>query len=357
MSRIAGIVLPLLIALITFEAGFAAILALSPRMSFPPNSLFRTFYLDQDRSIVIYQPGCGQYDPKLTYTFQPGSCLFKNREFAVQFDINSAGLRDDEASLIKPEIIVLGDSHASGWGIAQAETFPEKLAAATGFKVLNAAIPSYGTAREMRLLERLDTQNLKYLVIQYCNNDTTENKSYVDHRGELPITPEAEFDQIRNHYLTSRHYVPLSYTRYALHYAVRKLHSTFSGWVASHKAYTDEKIANREARHAERFLKILAEAKAIPQDTTIFIVTINDVSQDDTLFNQSLTQAMTEPAFKTNALLRRINIVDLDLTYPTHYFNLDEHINAAGHTHVADALVKAIQAHQNPADTQDSDQP
>lgn len=348
MSRIAGILISLLIATVTFEAGFAAILAYNGLFHFPPNSLFRTYYLNKDRNIIIYQPGCGRYDDQLTYTFNPGSCNFKNREFDVQFDINSAGLRDDEASLTAPDVIVLGDSHASGWGIAQSEAFPERISTSTGLKVLNAAVPSYGTAREMRLLQRLDTKHLKYLIIQYCNNDVSENKSYFDHNKTLPITPESEFNQIRAQHLIDRGYTPLRHTIYTLQYVKNKLHNWIGSLRSSTKVYTDEKTANREIRNAKRFLEILSTAQSsIPTDTVILVVDINDPSQSDTLFNDSLREVMLSAAKDQQAWLSHIHIIDLGLNYPAHYFNLDEHINPAGHAHAAEVLVNAMKNHSH----------
>ena len=39
-----------------------------------------------------------------------GNCMFINREFSNNFQINSFGVRDDEESLLHPEVVVLGDS-------------------------------------------------------------------------------------------------------------------------------------------------------------------------------------------------------------------------------------------------------
>ena len=83
--------------------------------------------------------------------------------------MNRLGLRDDEASLRAPAVVVLGDSYAMGWGVAQDETIAEVIERETGLRALNAGIASYGTVREMRLLDRIDTSRLRYLVIQYCN--------------------------------------------------------------------------------------------------------------------------------------------------------------------------------------------
>src|SRR5262247_1177276 len=60
---------------------------------------------------------CGRYDPRLTYMLRFGGCHFTNVEFDTDIKVNSFGLRDDEDSLKDPEVIVLGDSQAMGFGV------------------------------------------------------------------------------------------------------------------------------------------------------------------------------------------------------------------------------------------------
>ena len=124
-----------------------------------------TWFYRHEHHVIQYEPDCSQYDPELFYTLKPGSCFFSGREFNNQYFINSLGLRDDEESLKAPEVIVLGDSVAMGWGIEQNETMAQQIEAMAGLKVLNAGISSYGTVREMKLLNRLDLSRVKYLVI------------------------------------------------------------------------------------------------------------------------------------------------------------------------------------------------
>jgi hypothetical protein len=83
------------------------------------------FYGDHIKSVIQYTPGCGRYDAELAYTLEPGRFIFSDMEFTNRYEVNSAGVRDDEGSLRHPEVIVLGDSHAMGWGVEQDETFPQ----------------------------------------------------------------------------------------------------------------------------------------------------------------------------------------------------------------------------------------
>ncbi len=141
------------------------------------NKFLKKYYTAQF-SIVQFNPDCSRYDSELTYTLKEGECIFKNKEFSTKYNINHLGLRDDEESLVKPEIIVLGDSYAMGWGVNQDQSFPSIIEKELGLKTLNAGISSYGTAREYLLFNKLDISNLKYLIIQYCSNDFLENQIF-----------------------------------------------------------------------------------------------------------------------------------------------------------------------------------
>lgn len=143
---------------------------------------------------IQYMPSCARYDEKLAYTLKPGTSSFSNIEFSNRFDINSAGLRDDEESLDQPEIIVAGDSQAMGWGVNQDETFPRGLERLTGKKVLNAGVSSYGTVREMAMASRYFSPRLKVLIIQYSDNDYSENLSFKKGGNRLVIMPESRYD-------------------------------------------------------------------------------------------------------------------------------------------------------------------
>jgi hypothetical protein len=132
-------------------------------------------YRELDRPIIQFDPSCARYDPDLFYTLRPGRCEYRSREFSTHYEINRIGVRDDAASLEAPDIIVAGDSFAMGWGVEQEETFAQLIERRSGRRVLNTAISSYGTVREMRMLDRVDLSRATHLIIQYCANDVWEN--------------------------------------------------------------------------------------------------------------------------------------------------------------------------------------
>lgn len=156
----------------------------------------REIYM-QTRQPVQSLVECAQYDPEITYTLRPGECRFQNAEFDTTVRANSMGLRDDEASLLAPELIAAGDSFTMGWGVQGEETYPSLVEKASGLNVLNAGVSSYGTVREMLLLRRLDLTNLRYLVIQYMENDAKENFFYRDEGNRFRVTPRDAFEQAR----------------------------------------------------------------------------------------------------------------------------------------------------------------
>jgi hypothetical protein len=181
-TKILGVLVLNVVAVVALMESFYAIVLRSPSILKYAHSAIldevRHVYLHEDRNIIQFDQKCARYDPYLTYTLKPGHCLFSNREFATDVFINDVGTRDSDDASFKPEIVVLGDSFAMGWGVKQDETFAKLLEKKVGMKVLNAGISSYDTVREMRLFDRLDTSNVKYLILQYCDNDYAENVKF-----------------------------------------------------------------------------------------------------------------------------------------------------------------------------------
>ncbi|HLG40247.1 MAG TPA: hypothetical protein VI461_11285, partial [Chitinophagaceae bacterium] len=142
-------------------------------------SSYKFYYDSYDRRVIQFERDHAGYDSSLFYKLKQSAVFnYKNREFDNAFITNSLGTRDDENSLLAPEVICLGDSYIMGWGVDQQESVPQQLEKLSGMKVLNAGISSYGTAREMILLNKINTSALTFLIIQYCENDTQENDAY-----------------------------------------------------------------------------------------------------------------------------------------------------------------------------------
>jgi hypothetical protein len=119
-------------------------------------------------------------DERVAYELRPN---VRGRYLGVDVRTNSHGMRGRERSLDKPpgvfRIVGLGDSHAFGWGVAESETFYERLEALLTerlaprrFEVWNLGVPGYNTVQEVRaFLLRADRLDPDLVVVNYVHND------------------------------------------------------------------------------------------------------------------------------------------------------------------------------------------
>ncbi len=171
----------------------------------------RRAYFNHDMNSIQYLPACARFDPHLGYSLKPGKCVFSDHEFTTAYTINSLGVRDTEEALNSPQVVVLGDSYAMGWGVEQNETFAKMIEAKTGLAVLNASVSSYGTAREMMLLKKVKRDRLKYLIFQYCNNDYEENLSFLNNGNKLITMSREKYAELVEQNWRIKKYYPGKY--------------------------------------------------------------------------------------------------------------------------------------------------
>jgi lysophospholipase L1-like esterase len=278
---------------------------------------FRHYYQISDRNI-IQVTDCGKYDSTLFYTLKPGTCLFENREFRVLNNINSMGLRDDEASLSFPSVVALGDSYTMGWGVQQDETFPQLLEQLTGMRVLNAGISSYGTARETKLLERIATDSVKYIVIQYHANDFDENEKLLSSNFRLPVRSENAYDSLREAIHKRQRYFPF-----------KNLYGIARGF--ARKVAARETPGISESREAQSFLQVLKHTRIRP-GIEIIVFNVDDYGKLNDDFTSAIDSLINTPEF-SDLSVRTLRISSI--LQENDYFKLDDHINAEGHRKIA----------------------
>tara|TARA_B100000029_G_scaffold512563_1_gene609553 strand:- start:2090 stop:3136 length:1047 start_codon:yes stop_codon:yes gene_type:complete len=123
---------------------------------------------------------CVDYDEKLIYVPKIGSCKHSNAEFQTVLNFNKKGrINPNAPDKSKKSIIVLGDSHAMGWGVKDNETFSHVLQNLSKTPVYNLAVSSYGTIREVMMLEKSNlSKNSDIIIIQYHENDLRENLNF-----------------------------------------------------------------------------------------------------------------------------------------------------------------------------------
>jgi lysophospholipase L1-like esterase len=137
-------------------------------------------------------------DPVLFWKLRPGlpPTLIEGRigpSDPIRFTLSTtpAGFRspgpEDPLS-----VVCVGDSCTFGLGVGDGETFPARLAAATGLGVLNAGVPGYSAFQGRRLLgERIGSWRPRDVVIQFGWNDAAvwDGRSDEEHAALLARGP------------------------------------------------------------------------------------------------------------------------------------------------------------------------
>lgn len=282
------------------------------------------------------------WDPELTYTLQPTVTVrHKNREFDVKIRTNSMGLRDDEQSLSAPEIIAIGDSFTMGFGVEQDSTFPQMIEKQTGMTVLNAGIESYGTAREVLLLKRLDTSNLQTLIVQYCPNDLTENAAFLANNGRLDTMDEQRFTTSYEQYRTETEYYFGKYLWYlATHLIPAKAPVT-----------SEAEKKQRSYQHARGFLDSLQRLPIATKDVQLIVMVIIDLNAsyllrydpdfDNQRFLKDLSSLIESDRYPD--FIRNMRLIDvMGALDGNDWFVLDGHLTAQGHQKIADHVLRTL---------------
>lgn len=297
---------------------------------------FRNYYMSKDRQIVQYSPELATYDSELFYKLKPGRHSFNNREFSTKFTVSSKGFRDDEVSFDHPKIIVLGDSWTMGWGVNDEECYPFLIEQNTGLITLNTGVSSYGTVRELRVFSKLNTDSLKYLVIQFDLNDNNENWDYGYQGNKYVPSSEEEYYRIRDMHTEAVAYFPLKHTS---HFLRNYLESVFPEMFV--KEAVEEPAVEEEQRPyispTDAFLNVLTRSE-IPDSVPIIVFQVGDGSTEDLI--DPLRNLLSE---NDSVISNPTYVLDMQ-TYLTeeHYYLLDMHLKPEGQRIVGNVLSQFI---------------
>ncbi len=281
-------------------------------------------YMRIGRHLAQFDPACAQYDDELFYTLRPGRCRFDSTEFSTELSINHLGTRDTEEALRAPEIVFVGDSYTMGWGIAGGQRYSDLVAKQTGYRVLNTGISSYGTAREFRLLDRVDWSQLKYIVIQYDENDFHENVLFQDNHDTLKIHDRAFYEGVVRGEAIGHDYY---FGRYTVEFLGRAFSAHADGGIG------DVTDAPR-SRAAEAFVNAVLHAGHHPLDKVRLILF-------ESRENPAFLSAVEALRAQSPPPVRDLTVLRLGLG-DEHYFVFDDHMNPNGHAAVARALAGVI---------------
>jgi len=301
----------------------------------PVNLYQQYIYRITTRNIWQYQKECVEADLDNVYVPALGACNFSNVEFDTVLNFDRSGrivpgraLTENGNTGAAGGIAILGDSHAMGWGVNDDETFANVLQTQTDKPVFNLAVSSYGTRREIRrliqspLLERVDT-----IVIQYCDNDLSENRARIDFEAEargfettLENSMEPSARTVSNHLAAILNTHALERT---LTLPLRPLRTQF------------RKLLGRKGKnfapHLDALGSVLSDYKTVLAEKRIIIFYSNAHGNRFEDFGQSVLEGMDNVTF-----------VDLDIARDK-YFVLDDHLNVEGHNYVGTELAKLIE--------------
>ncbi len=319
-------VLIALIALVATGAWVTAILHEPARIADAPaliRTLTRAAYW-HTRTHWHTVPECVVFDPDLLYRPRPGSCVFANAEFrtTMHFDARGARRTPDspppvELTARTPRLIIVGDSHAMGWGVEDHETFASVLASAHAYRTVNLAVSSYGTPRELLRLERdfaLEPDDL--VIIQYCDNDLAEGRHFME-SGRVGPYQVDELDALFAYQPTPVSAMPVAGLLLRLFW--KDVWKRLAG-----KRTNDGTGA---ASPTDAFLHAL-ESHRVLRNRRVIVVAING------------------PGIGTHLSADRLAAAGISLLVPAldsgDFFSIDDHMRAQGHAKVADQLAEAI---------------
>jgi hypothetical protein len=282
------------------------------------NAVQKYLYFNGMRNILQTQPECVEFDEDLIYKPRDGACRFNNVEFKTVLNFSPEG----RYTGVKPKgmgIAVLGDSHAVGWGVEDEETFSAELQRLSGRPVYNLAATSYGTVRELirmeksGLIDKVDT-----IVIQYCDNDLRENKTY-----RSSFLPDA-----KNKFKTLTQSHNLNFFG-RLSVAVQGYWFTFTAPYFSLKRLLFPQIAKDFLPHYQPLITALSQHEALISKRIIVFYS-----------NSHGEKFLSFPSGKDRQL-PNVEFADLNLDRDD-YYRIDDHLTSAGHKKIAQRLFTLI---------------
>lgn len=280
------------------------------------------YYENHGRRIIQYEPTMSRYDERTSYRLKEGEFNFSNKEFDTTYSVNQKGLRDDNESLKSPEVVVLGDSFAMGWGVEQDECYASLFEQQSGRRVLNAGVSSFGTVRELMLLNEIDMSKVKLIILQYCSNDFNENAAFIN--GNYQVMPEVKYREVQNAYLSKSSYYFGKYLRKFFPIVFRELSRSVRGKKEKEIEVKDE------FKPLEHVL-----AKLAPKGVPIILIELgghhlmkNHFEDLKSMESISLYSLNVHPFLKEN-----------------HYYPIDGHLNKTGHEMLAKSLMLFVSTH------------
>ena len=336
-------IITIFILFIFFEIFLLLTYKLTPKLNLPNaiSSIFQKFYILHDRKLDQYY--CGEYHSQLFYKYKPGTCTIKNVEFETNFKINTFGTRENQEKLnSKIDIVFLGDSHTSGWGMKDNERFSNLVAEKTSLTSFNLGISSYGTVREFIQLREFSKNNndYQYIVIQYEGNDVDENRQFYQEKNILPISSSQTYLKNRDDHIKKSSYYFF------------KLSNFFYNEFKDRMKLILNKTFEIQFEHMPYIPTKEEQQKWANEDSTIFLANVIDQNIDllkgknliifglsiKDNWAQKLKEKMANKNYPFN-----FNVIDsTTFLKRSDFYKLDDHINKSGHEKISDQMAMVI---------------
>lgn len=291
------------------------------------------------RNIWQAQENCVQLDQALIY--RPSNskdCLLENIEFKVKIDHvdgKRIHIQKNRNTDIK-RVLVLGDSHAMGWGVKNSETFPALLDAHFDWISFdNMAVSGYGTPREFMIAQNLLRQGIKYdlILIQYCENDIGEIEYYYKNKNInkeyiIPIKKGLPINRVKKNFF-------VQYMNNVI--SIAKAPLFFTDIPFQRKESID--YLAYKGMLAAMFTKFLS-TNSFP---IIIIFPINGTLKDTAHIASYLNSEVSMLEKRHQALIHVVDPISKTNDKKHLFFKLDDHLNREGHAFIAEQLISTIE--------------
>ena len=309
------------------------------------------------REIVQYNNDCFQTSEELIYSPIINSICFQNNyEYLIKLEFGKYSNRLDEQGFVnKPNILVLGDSHAMGWGVSNKEIFTSILNK-EGFKTINLSVSSYGTARELLKMKRWakknsnEFKNVHTVIIQYCQNDISENKKFLENPKQFITNSRKEIKNFKNKLgIKNKYHLSykgtIKYRNYG--FIIKKYYSnllnSFNKKLNIGNSKRQAFSQNNQSSHAKLFFNVLNNYSDLIKGKRIIVFVSNGYG----IRNNQISKELIE--------YYELNPVDY-LDYFTvlspkdtllkvnsdSYYLIDDHISPIGHSRLGYSLVNHL---------------
>ena len=297
------------------------------------------------RDVFQYHTENIVFDAGRGYTMAPNlNTPYSNKEFTSTITTNNLGYRDDNASLNNPDVLMLGDSYAWGWGVDEKDGVEKQYEKLTRRNVLNMSVPGYGSIQELLTLfawERRGPLQGKRIFLFFCANDLQDNENtsfnafpyFVKNGSNIQLhTPDkTAFDKWQDATNKWMIHSKLAAKNVLAFYTIAAIKN-----MGNKDVYKDYQATTNRLNGAEAFIYVaenlaVLQAQQQAQVTIIYIPPFSyyTTGQQD-VSHKLVADVCSKLHFRFADLTQ---VLDIDDYYP-----LDKHWNANGHRKAAQFL-------------------